>query len=144
MDSLIKTLDLYLVKKAPVLPKNIKEVIVNLAPWLEIVGLVLMVPGMFAMFGINAMMYGTPYGGYMMARSGFNYSLPAIFLIASFVLTLLAIPGLFNKTKMGWNYVFYSMLATALYSFLSGQLFGFVVGTIISLYLLFQVKSYYK
>lgn len=144
MDGLVKTFDLYLVKKAPALPKNIKEVIVALAPWLEIIGVVLTIPALFAVLGFNAMMYGTPYGGYVAAKTGYNFSLATIFLLAGMVLMLLAIPGLFKRSKSGWNYVFYSVLVNAVYSLISMQLFGLIVGSLISLYLLFQVRSYYK
>ena len=37
MDGLMKTLDLYLVKKAPALPKNVKDILVSVAPWLEVI-----------------------------------------------------------------------------------------------------------
>ncbi len=141
MDGLTKSLETYLVKQAPSLPKNIKEILVKIAPWLEVVGVVMTVPAIFALLGFNAMMYGTTYGGYVAAR---NFSLSTIFLLAGFVLMILAIPGLFNRTKVGWNYVYYSVLVSAVYSLISYQFFGMVVGTLISLYLLFQVKSYYK
>lgn len=138
------TLELYFVKKAPALPKNIKEVIVKIAPWLEVLGVVFSIPGLMAVLGFNAMMYGTPYGGYMAARAGYNFSLASLFLMASLVLMVLAIPGLFKRSKMGWNYVYYSVILNAIYSLISMQLFGLIVGTIIGFYILFQVKSYYK
>ena len=140
----MKTLELYFVKKAPALPKSIKEIIVSLAPWLEIIGAIMTIPAIFAILGFNAMMFGTPYGGYLAARSGFNFSLGMVFLLAGFVLMLLAIPGLFKRSKIGWNYVYYSVLVNAVYSLINMQLFGLIVGTLISFYLLFQVKSYYK
>ncbi len=144
MDGLMTTLDLYLVKKAPVLPKSIKELLVSLAPWLELVGAIFSLRAISALFGFNAMMYGTPYGGYMMGRAGYGFSLSTIFLLASMVLMILAIPGLFKRTKMGWNYVFYSVLVNAVYSLVTFNFFGLIVSSLISLYLLFQVKSYYK
>ncbi|HCQ31086.1 TPA: hypothetical protein DIU27_01720 [Candidatus Collierbacteria bacterium] len=144
MDGLTNTLDLYLVKKAPALPKSVKEFIVSVAPWLEVIGAVFTLPAIFALFGFNAMMYGTPYGSYVNARAGYGFSLSTLFLFVGLVLMILAIPGLFKRSKVGWNYVFYSVLINAVYSLLSYQLFGMIVGTLISLYLLFQVKSYYK
>lgn len=144
MDSLSKTLEEYLVKKAPVLPKNFKEFLVKVAPWLEIVGVILTIPAILSLWGFNAVMYGTPYGGYVAASSGSSFTLPVIFLIVYFVLMLLAIPGLFSRTKAGWNYVYYSILVNAIYLLLSMQIFGMIVSGLISLYLLFQVKSYYK
>ena len=41
MKQLNKTLEMYLVKRAPALPKNIKEILVKFAPWLAIIGVVL-------------------------------------------------------------------------------------------------------
>lgn len=141
MDSLTKSLETYLVKQAPSLPKNIKEILVKIAPWLEIVSVVVTVPVIFGLMGFNAMMYGTTYGGYVATTS---FSLPTIFVLVGFILMLLAIPGLFNRTKMGWNYVYYSVLINAVYSLISYQFFGMIVGTLVSLYVLFQIKSYYK
>ena len=144
MEGLTNTLDLYLVKKAPALPKNVRELIVGIAPWLEVISAIFTLPTIFALFGFNAMMYGTPYGGYMMGRAGYGFSISTFFLLAGLVLMLLAIPGLFKRSKMGWNYVYYSVLINAVYSLLSYQLLGMIVGALISLYILFQVKSYYK
>lgn len=144
MDGLIKTLDEYLVKKAPALPKNVKDIIVSLAPWLEVVGAVFTLPAIFGLFGLSAMMYRAPYAGYVAATTGFNFSFAMLFLLVGFVLMLLAIPGLFKRSKMGWNYVFYSSLINAVYSLITFQLGSLIIGTLISLYLLFQVRSYYK
>lgn len=144
MNGLTDTLEMYFVKKAPALPKGVKEFLVKIAPWLEIIGVVMTIPAIFAIFGFNAMMFGTPYGGYVAARAGFNFTFAMLFLIISFALMILSIPGLFKRSKMGWNYVFFAVLVNAVYSLLNGQIFSLIVGTILSFYLLFQVKSYYK
>lgn len=144
MDQLNKTLEAYLVKKAPALPKNIKEILVKIAPWLTIVGVVLAVPALFALFGLSSMIYSLPYGAYGMMRAGGGFSLAAIFLIATAVLEALAIPGLMKRKIAGWNFLYYSVLVNAIYSLLNFQIVGLIIGTGISLYLLFQVKSYYK
>ena len=44
----------YLVKKAPALPANIKEAIVNFAPWVTLVVLILTLPVVLAVFGLGA------------------------------------------------------------------------------------------
>ncbi|PIP86228.1 hypothetical protein COT86_01975 [Candidatus Collierbacteria bacterium CG10_big_fil_rev_8_21_14_0_10_43_36] len=144
MDGLMKTLDLYLVKKAPALPKSVKDILVSIAPWFELVGAIFSLPALFAIFGFSATLYGTPYGGYMMGRAGYGFSLATVFLMVGMVLMILAIPGLFKRSKMGWNYVFYSVLVNAVYSLVTFNFFGLIVSSLISLYLLFQVKSYYK
>src|SRR3989339_948261 len=144
MEGLIEKLDLYLVKKAPALPKNVKDIIVSVAPWLEVIGAIFTLPAIFALFGFNAMMYGTPYGGYVAAGTGYGFSIASLFLFAGLVLMILAIPGLFKRSMVGWNYVFYSVLLNAIYSLITMQLFGLIIGSLLSLYLLFQVKGYYK
>lgn len=142
MKQLNKTLEVYLVKKAPALPKNIKEILVKFAPWLAIIGVVLSIPALLTLFGLGAMMYSLPYGAYGVGRGGF--SLAALFLVATAVLEALAVPGLMKRKMAGWNFLYYGVWLSAVYSLLSYDLIGLVVGLVISLYLLFQVKSYYK
>lgn len=144
MDQLNKTLELYLVKKAPALPKNIKDILVKFAPWVSVVMVIIGLPAILALFGLGAMMYTTPFGGYAMARAGYGFSVAVLFLIIAIGLQLLSIPGLMKKQKMGWNYLYYSVWVNAVYSLLNGQIVSLVIGSLISLYLLFQVKSYYK
>lgn len=144
MNQLNKTLELYLVKKAPALPKNIKEILVKIAPWLSIIGVVLSIPAVLAIFGFSAMMSGLPYGAYGMMRAGGGFSLAAVFLVATAVLEALAIPGLMKRKLAGWNFLYYAVWVGAISTLLSYDIVGLVVSTLISLYLLFQVKSYYK
>ncbi len=144
MNQLNKTLELYLVKKAPALPKNIKEILVKLAPWGAIIGVVLSIPAILAFFGLSAMMSGLPYGAYGMMRAGGGFSLAALFLVATAVLEALAIPGLMKRKMAGWNFLYWGVLVNAGYSLLSYDIVGLIVSALISLYLLFQVKGYYK
>jgi len=137
-------LDLYLVKKAPALPKNVKDILVNFAPWLVILGAILSVPAVLSLFGLGAMMsaMSTRYG--VIAPLGFNYVLSLIVLAVVVVLELMALPGLFARSRSGWRLVFYASLVSAISSLLSANLISFLLGTLISLYLLFQIRSYYK
>lgn len=135
------TLDLYLVKKAPALPDNIKEIIVKIAPWLTIVGLVLSIPALLALLGLSAVVM--PLAAVTMARGGFDYVAGIVFLVAILALEAFALPGLFGRKKQGWNLIFYSVLLSAVQSLLSFNLFGLIIGTLIGLYVLFQVRSYY-
>jgi len=65
-------------------------------------------------------------------------------LAISVVLEFLAVPGLFKKTRQGWNFVYYSALVSVLYSLVSFNLGGLIIGALISFYILFQVRTYYK
>ena len=59
------------------------------------------------------------------------------------ILEIMALPGLFKQQRKSWNLLYYSVLASALYNLLSLNLFGLIIGTLISLYILFQIKKSY-
>lgn len=144
MVQLIKMGDEYLVKKAPALPNNVREIIVKFAPWISIITLVLSLPAVFALLGLgglaSGMMWATNYGyGY----TG-GYWLAMVVLIVTLVMQGLAIPGLFARTKMGWNWSFYAVLVGAVHNLVIGSWFNLVIGLLVSCYFLFQVRSYYK
>jgi len=44
----------------------------------------------------------------------------------------------------GWRLVFYAQIVSLVFSLLSGSIVGAVVGTLISMYVLFQVRSLYS
>lgn len=142
MKNLTDTLELYLVKKAPAIPANIKTLLVQYAPWLSILVIIVSLPAILALFGLSAIV-NPMMGGYIMANAGFNITLAVIFLAVSLVLRCLSLQGLFSKTKNGWNMMYYATLVSAVYSLLRLDLVGLVVGTGISLYLIFQVRSLY-
>lgn len=137
-----ETLDLYFGKKAPALPANVKEAIVNFAPWISLIMVVVSLPSVLAILGIGSLM--APFSFLGGANAGFRYMLSLIFLAISVLFDGLAIPGLFKKAKSGWNFVFYSTLVGVLSNVVSMNLGGIILGALIPLYFLFQVKSYYK
>jgi hypothetical protein len=140
LDMLVKDLDLYLVKKAPALPKNVKEMLVKYAPWITILALVVSLQGLLGFLGFGSIFYYPMFG----IRLGLGYTISMVFLAATVVLRGLSIKGLFARSKSGWNLVFYSVLVSAVYSLLLGDFVGLIVGTLISLYFTFQVREYYK
>lgn len=144
MDQLNKTLELYLVKKAPTLPKNVKEILVKFAPWISLIMVIIGLPAVLALFGLGAMLYSIPYATYGMYRATGGFSIAMFFLIATLALEALAIPGLFKRKMMGWNFLYWGVWVNAIYSLLNFQIVSLIVGSVISLYFLFQVKSLYK
>ena len=136
--------DLYLHKKVSFhLPENVKEFIVKYGPWIDLVFLVLAVPIILTAFAFSFVFLPfatitTPF------QSGFS-TMHWIIILVSFLLKAYALPGLFRRSlKSGWYFAYYAVLVSALGDLLSGNLFGFIIGTSISLYFLFQVKEKYK
>lgn len=138
-------LDLYLVKKAPAIPKGGKEFIVKIAPWLVIIGAVFGVFAIFSLLGATAMVAAIPGAAVGMAAAlGPTFYITLILVIAVLALEVIALPGLFARKKAGWTWIFYSTLVSAVSSLISMNLGGLIIGTLLSLYLLFQVREYYK
>jgi hypothetical protein len=135
-------LSLYLTKKAPTLPDNVKEIIVKFAPYLSIIGVVFSIPGLLVLLGLNAL-FAPAYllGG---AQYTFSSILSIVFLVVTLVLEIMAIPGLFGRKLSAWKFIFYAALVQALNNLFHLDIFGLIIGTTLSLYFLYQIKSYYK
>ena len=130
------------VKKLPSLPKSLKEAIVQYGPWLVLICLVLSLPSILALFGLGAISMPFSYFGGM--RYGYNFSLNFVLTTIITILGIIALPGLFKRKKQSWNLLFYSSLLSLIQNFLHFNLGALVVGTSLSWYVLFQIKSYYK
>ncbi len=142
LSSLETTLDQYLVKKAPAIPTAWKDVIVKVAPWLSLLMVIVSIPAILVLFGITA--FVLPFSMFAGPYAPAGISIAVILMIATIALEALAIPGLFKRSRQGWNFVFWSALVGALSNIISLNIGGFIIGTLLSLYILFQVKSYYK
>lgn len=134
-------------KQAPQLPGNWKEFIVKIAPYLAIIGVIFGIPAVLTLLGFGAFFVpmGTIYG-VASGRPflGAGYLISVFFLIAVMILEALSISPLFKRSKTGWNYMYYATLLGAVQNLISFNLTGLVIGTLIGLYLLFQVRGLYK
>lgn len=149
-------------KAAYKLPKSARDGLVTAAPWLSLVG---GIAGILSAIGLwraahyvnqwvdYANRLSASFGGPTQTQQlGLFFWLSLIAMIVFAILALLAFPGLKARKKTGWNLAFYSALANVAYSvvslFYSGGGFGTFItaalGSVIGLYLLFQVRSAYK
>ena len=132
-------LDYYLVQKAPFqLPDGAKEAIVKYGPWIAIVLLLLSLPLLLVAFGLGAALL--PFAPY--AYPGFG--LTAVVVLVELVLDIAALPGLFARKMSGWRLIFYARLLAIAHSLLIGAVVSAILGGIISLYILFQIRSLYR
>ena len=138
-EDLIGFLDYYLVTKAPVqLPANAKEWIVQYGPWITIVLLALALPALLFALGLGAAV--APFAG-LGYTTGFTFH--AVGAIVQVGLTLAALPGLFTRKMASWQLLFYATLVGFVFSLLAGSVVSGIVGALISLYILFQVRPLY-
>ncbi len=147
MGQLEALLDKYLREKAPSLPKDWKEFLVKISPYLAILGVIVLAPTVLAAFGLGTFVvpFGT-MGGMMTGRPflGLSYLIGVLFAAAQLVFIALAVSPLFKRAKKGWQYLYYAALLGGVSSLIRFYLGGLIIGTGLSLYFLFQVKEYYK
>lgn len=132
----------YLVKKAPSLPEGAKEAIVKFGPWISLILIVMSAPLFLGLLGLGAVLMPVSFMGGIQA--GMGYTLSMVLALVALVIEVVALPGLFKRQKNAWYLMFYASLVGALQNLVTFNLGGLVVGTLLSLYVLFQVKSYYK
>ena len=138
---LIGFLDYYLVTKAPFqIPEQGKEWLVKFGPWIVIVFAVLSLPLLLALLGLSAIVMPFTGGVGVAAGSG----ILALGGLVELVLVLVALPGLFARKMSGWTMLFYANLVGIASRLLAGALVSAVLGGLISLYILFQIRPLYK
>jgi hypothetical protein len=152
--------DLY--KGAPKLPQGFKKGLVQWLPWLSLIAGAI---GLWSAWAIwswarvandlvdLANHLSATYGGGQVVSSRWSLMLwiGVIVLLVEAVIYLLAFPGLRDRKKAGWNYLFYGALLNVAYGvvvmFTSyggvGSLIGSIIGTAIGFYFLFQIRDYY-
>lgn len=153
LEQLESKLDEVLVKKAPFqLPENTRKWIAEYAWVFALVGLVFGVLAFFPMLAAVGIVstFGVVVGaGYHAVTAWLSLAV----LVAYLVVLGIAIPKLKAKQTSGWNLMYYSMLFFAVYDVIQWVRYpvvgfiGFVfnlAGLVVGLYLLFQVKSYFK
>lgn len=148
--------------KFPVqLPKAVREWIVKASPWLALIGGILSLWAAWSFWQaghyVNRLVdwantLSAAYGGTTVTHLGLMWYLSLVVLLVQALLLLLAFPGLRDRKKNGWNFIFYSSIVAVVLGvvqlFVSGygfgSLLGSLIGAAISMFILFQVRSYYK
>ncbi len=132
-------LDYYLVRKAPFqIPDGAREWIVRYGPWIMLVLLVLSLPALLAALGLGT--FVLPLAG----AYGAGFGIATLFFLAGAALRVLSLPGLFARKMSGWSLAFYATLVSFVGSLLAGSIVSGIIGTLIGLYILFQIRSYYS
>jgi hypothetical protein len=163
LNGLEKQLNDVMVKNAPYqLPKALKEWMVKYAPWIALIVGIIGLWSAWTLWQLSRVTdslvdyanslsktFGTPVP---VAHSlNIFWYLALIVLVIQSVMQIAAFTGLREKRKNGWNWLFYSALLNVLtavfYIFVDGRgVVSFIwslIGTVIGLYFLFQIRSYY-
>ena len=141
-NKLESTFDLYFGKKAPSIPTGIKQFIVSVAPWVTLLGIAMGAIALLAILGITSMVLPVAFVGGLSV--GFNYLAANVFSVITLIIQIMAVQGLFKRQKKAWNLIYYLVLINAVYLLVTFNIGGLIVSTLIGLYILFQIKEYYK
>jgi magnesium-transporting ATPase (P-type) len=151
-------------KNAPQLPSNSKKTLVEWAPWAALIVGLLSLWAAYALWGWAHIATGlinyanslcTAYGGYSCNTAATDsmtfwvwISLAALTVEGG--LYLLAFPGLRDHKKAGWNFLYWGALVNVVYAVISlltnygfGNFVVSLIGSVIGLWLLFQVHDMY-
>lgn len=135
-------LDENLGHKVPKIPEHWRKTIAKIGPWITLIALIISLPIIFAAIGLTA--FFAPFAAMGGAYSwGVWSGSSLVALVASLILEALALPYLFKLKKEGWAYLFYAILLTLVSHMLYFD-FGGILGSIVSLYIIFQIKNQYK
>jgi hypothetical protein len=134
--------DEYLGKKAPAFPSNIKQGIVKFGPWVLVVLLIIGFFGIFA--GLGLTLASIPVLFAQNAGQAILIILTTLLALATFIMQAIAVPGLFKTKKSSWYLVYYATLLGFIQSLLVVNIVSGLIFTAIGLYILFQIKSYYR
>ena len=158
-----KSLDEIFVKKAPALPDSVKKWIVEYIPYINLFFGVIMLFLAFNLYHwatrVNQVVdyvnqFARAYGVQEQATSKLTVWVwvSLILLVIEALLYVFSYSGLKSKNKSGWNLVFYALIINAVYGIFTlfidnyggiTNAFGYVLGTAIGFYFLFQIRSYY-
>lgn len=132
-------------KQAPALPQSGREVIAMILPWLAVIACIFLIPTILLALGLSALLapFALVFNPFNTSSSFFSLFISAVFSVLNIVLLCLAIPGLFKRTKMGWNYLYLSQLIGVVQNLLTLSIVSLIVSFVIGMYLLFQVRPLY-
>ncbi len=128
----------FFTKKLPVLPANVKEFIVKYEPHFTIITVIL------AILTLGVGIVVAPFAFLSGVKTGLGQIILVLFGVISIILEIKAVKGLFKREMKAWKLLFYVSLISATLNLLRLDIFGLIIGSGISWYVLFQIRSYYK
>ena len=138
---LIGFLDFYLVQKAPFqLPAGAKDMLVRFGPWIALVLIVISLPVLLLALGLSTLVAPWLLGPTYAA----GFGLATLGSIVQMGLLIAALPGLFARKMSGWTLAFYGELVGIVASLLAGGFVAAIIGGLIGLYLMFQIRPLYR
>jgi uncharacterized BrkB/YihY/UPF0761 family membrane protein len=138
-----KELEPIFTEKLPAFPENIKDILVQIAPWLALIGAIIGALSFVTLIGAGSFLTVISLGTTSYGGSTWAMWLGIISLGLMTVICGLAFKPLQNKERKAWNYMYWLSLVSFVLNLLSGSIFGAIFGAFIGFWILFQVRSRY-
>ncbi|HSX09033.1 MAG TPA: hypothetical protein VLF93_02695 [Candidatus Saccharimonadales bacterium] len=131
--------------KFPQLPKNGRDTLAKIAPWIALIFGILGV--LVGISGLGVLTFLAPLSFLGGASEAANYGsgiiVTLIYLVGS-VLLLASYPGLKARKYSGWNLLFWSEVVHLVGGLIALSFVSTIIWALIAFYLLFQIRSYFK
>lgn len=110
-----------------------RDSFVRFLPWVALLFLPLQLGGVMVLLGVSA----------VAKLMGAGSIIPALLSTLTFVLDVIALPGLFSGKRKGWAFFTYALAVGVVSKLISFSLFGLLVSALL-FWLAFQVKYHYR
>ena len=128
------------IAKLPQLPRGGQDFLVEVLPWLALIGGIMGIVSALEMLGMGAMI--SPMWG-LAGKQLDLYWLSSLVILASAGLSLAAFKPLRKKEFKGWKYLYYATLLNLAASLITFQIGGWLIDFVL-FYLLYQIKKQYN
>ena len=140
--SVMALLDDLLGNRSPIqIPGKVKFLMAKFGHWLVILLMVLVLPGQLIGLGMRAAML--PFASMAGTDSSLQLAFALATLLFLIVIMIMALPGLQTRKVIGWQLLVLADMINLAYGLLTGGVVGPVLGALIGLYVLFQLRRYY-
>ena len=134
--------DEFLGSRAPIqIPGKVRFLMAKFGHWLVMGLMVLVLPGQLISLGMRAAML--PFASMAGSDSSLKLAFALAMLLFLIVILIMALPGLQSRKVVGWQLLVLANGINLVYGLLTGGIFGPVLGALIWLYVLFQLRRYY-
>lgn len=131
-------------EKAPKLPESVGNFLVKYGPYFIAVGVIIAVLSLLVSLGLLATVIPGAKMGYYGYGYHYGFKFWNLFSLGVIVLQIMALQGLFKRSKSAWNLMFYASLVEVVSSLFSSGLISAAIGAMVFWYLLFQIRRFYK
>ena len=138
--------DEYCITRAPFqIPESVREFLVKFGPYAMIAFPILSLLAYFNLYRVYSQF--PPYAMMLGSTVSFWTQIVSISLLITLIalgFQIKAFSGLMARKKEGWEYTVYATLISLIPSLINVRILSLIIGFVVGMYILFQLKYMYK